>query len=171
MKNFILSVQHLLAMYAGAILVPIIVGTSLKFSAEEIAYLVTVDIFMCGVATFLQANKVTGTGLPIVLGCTFTAVAPMILIGQTKGLDVLYGSLLISGILVVLIAPFFSYLVKFFPPVVTGSVVTIIEFNVRWYYTTHYSYFTKIYKGLLEINCDTYRIGNRYCFSWYIWNG
>ena len=130
MKNFILSVQHLLAMYAGAILVPIIVGTSLKFSAEEIAYLVTVDIFMCGVATFLQANKVTGTGLPIVLGCTFTAVAPMILIGQTKGLDVLYGSLLMSGILVVLIAPFFSYLVKFFPPVVTGSVVTIIGINL-----------------------------------------
>lgn len=130
MKNFILSVQHLLAMYAGAILVPIIVGTSLKFSAEEIAYLVTVDIFMCGVATFLQANKVTGNGLPIVLGCTFTAVAPMILIGQTKGLDVLYGSLLISGILVVLIAPFFSYLVKFFPPVVTGSVVTIIGINL-----------------------------------------
>lgn len=130
MKNFILSVQHLLAMYAGAILVPIIVGTSLKFSAEEIAYLVTVDIFMCGVATFLQTNKVTGTGLPIVLGCTFTAVAPMILIGQTKGLDVLYGSLLISGILVVLIAPFFSYLVKFFPPVVTGSVVTIIGINL-----------------------------------------
>lgn len=130
MKNFILSVQHLLAMYAGAMLVPIIVGTSLKFSAEEIAYLVTVDIFMCGVATFLQANKVTGTGLPIVLGCTFTAVAPMILIGQTKGLDVLYGSLLISGILVVLIAPFFSYLVKFFPPVVTGSVVTIIGINL-----------------------------------------
>ncbi|MDT0757806.1 xanthine permease PbuX [Staphylococcus epidermidis] len=130
MKNFILSVQHLLAMYAGAILVPIIVGTSLKFSAEEIAYLVTVDIFMCGVATFLQANKVIGTGLPIVLGCTFTAVAPMILIGQTKGLDVLYGSLLISGILVVLIAPFFSYLVKFFPPVVTGSVVTIIGINL-----------------------------------------
>ena len=86
MKNFILSLQHLLAMYAGAILVPIIVGTSLKFSSEQIAYLVTVDI-LCGVATFLQANKITGTGLPIVLGCTFTAVAPMILIGQTKGLE------------------------------------------------------------------------------------
>ena len=118
MKNLILSVQHLLAMYAGAILVPIIVGTSLKFSPEEIAYLITVDIFMCGVATFLQANKITGTGLPIVLG------------GQTKGLDVLYGSLFLSGILVVIIAPFFSYLVKFFPPVVTGSVVTIIGINL-----------------------------------------
>ena len=92
MKNLILSVQHLLAMYAGAILVPIIVGTSLKFSPEEIAYLITVDIFMWS-SYILQANKITGTGLPIVLGCTFTAVAPMILIGQTKGLDVLYGSL------------------------------------------------------------------------------
>ena len=130
MKNFILSIQHLLAMYAGAILVPIIVGTSLKFTPEEIAYLVTVDIFMCGIATFLQVNKVTGTGLPIVLGCTFTAVAPMILIGQTKGLDVLYGSLFLSGILVIIIAPFFSHLVKFFPPVVTGSVVTIIGINL-----------------------------------------
>lgn len=130
MKTFILSLQHLLAMYAGAILVPIIVGTSLKFTPEQIAYLVTVDVFMCGVATFLQANKVTGTGLPIVLGCTFTAVAPMILIGQTKGLDVLYGSFFVSGILVVIIAPFFSYLVKFFPPVVTGSVVTIIGINL-----------------------------------------
>ena len=55
-ENFILSLQHLLAMYAGAILVPIIVGTSLKFTPEEIAYLVTVDIFMCGIATFLQSQ-------------------------------------------------------------------------------------------------------------------
>ncbi len=67
--------------------------------------------------------------LPIVLGCTFT-VAPMILIGQTKGIGDLYGSLFLSGILVVIIAPFFSYLVKFFPPVVTGSVVTIIGINL-----------------------------------------
>ena len=186
MKTFILSLQHLLAMYAGAILVPIIVGTSLKFTPEQIAYLVTVDVFMCGVATFLQANKVTGTGLPIVLGCTFTAVAPMILIGQTKGLDVLYGSLFVSGILVVIIAPFFSYLVKFFPPVVTGSVVTIIGINlmpVAMNYLaggegakdygnpknlileallSHYSYFTKIYEGILKIHCDFNRTSCRY---------
>ncbi|ARJ50957.1 xanthine permease PbuX [Staphylococcus lutrae] len=126
MKRFLLSLQHLLAMYAGAILVPIIVGTSLNFTAEQIAYLVTVDIFMCGVATFLQVYRGIGIGLPVVLGCTFTAVAPMILIGQSKGIDVLYGSLFLSGLLVILIAPFFATLVKLFPPVVTGSVVTII---------------------------------------------
>lgn len=126
MRSFLLSLQHLLAMYAGAILVPIIVGTSLNFTPSQIAYLVTADIFMCGVATFLQVYKGIGIGLPVVLGCTFTAVAPMILIGQTKGIDVLYGSLFASGILVVLIAPFFAALIRFFPPVVTGSVVTII---------------------------------------------
>lgn len=126
MKRFLLSLQHLLAMYAGAILVPIIVGTSLNFTPEQIAYLVTVDIFMCGVATFLQVYRGIGIGLPVVLGCTFTAVAPMILIGQTKGIDVLYGSLFLSGLLVIAIAPFFASLVKLFPPVVTGSVVTII---------------------------------------------
>lgn len=120
MKRFLLSLQHLLAMYAGAILVPIIVGTSLNFTPEQIAYLVTVDIFMCGVATFLQVYRGIGIGLPVVLGCTFTAVAPMILIGQTKGIDVLYGSLFLSGLLVIVIAPFFASLVKLFPPVVTG---------------------------------------------------
>lgn len=65
MKNFILSVQHLLAMYAGAILVPIIVGTSLKFSSEEIAYLVTVDIFMCGIATFYKLIRLLEQVYPL----------------------------------------------------------------------------------------------------------
>lgn len=126
MKNFLLSLQHLLAMYAGAIIVPIIVGGALGFSAKETAFLVSIDIFMCGVATLLQINKSVGIGLPIVLGCTFTAVTPMIMVGSKHGLDTLYGSLFVSGIIIVLIAPFFSHLIKIFPPVVTGSVVTII---------------------------------------------
>ncbi|UOB20493.1 nucleobase:cation symporter-2 family protein [Macrococcus armenti] len=126
MKNLLLSLQHLLAMYAGAIIVPIIVGHALDFTAQETAYLVSVDIFMCGVATFLQVYKGIGIGLPVVLGCTFTAVTPMIMVGSKHGIDVLYGSLFASGIIIVIISPFFSYLVKIFPPVVTGSVVTII---------------------------------------------
>lgn len=81
---------------------------------------------MCGIATFLQVYKGIGIGLPVVLGCTFTAVTPMIMVGSKHGIDVLYGSLFASGIIIVLISPFFSYLVKIFPPVVTGSVVTII---------------------------------------------
>ncbi|MFB6469220.1 nucleobase:cation symporter-2 family protein [Cytobacillus sp. Hz8] len=123
-----LGIQHVLAMYAGAVIVPLIVGGSLGMKGEQLTYLVSIDILMCGIATILQVwrNKFFGIGLPVVLGCTFTAVGPMIAIGGKYGLSAIYGSILISGIFVVLIAKYFSKLVKFFPPIVTGSVVTII---------------------------------------------
>ncbi|MFL6518493.1 MAG: solute carrier family 23 protein, partial [Bacillus sp. (in: firmicutes)] len=123
-----LGIQHVLAMYAGAVIVPLIVGGALKFSGEQLTYLVSIDIFMCGIATILQVwqNRFFGVGLPIVLGCTFTAVGPMIAIGGQFGVSAIYGSILISGLFVIVISQFFGKLIKFFPPVVTGSVVTII---------------------------------------------
>ena len=123
-----LGIQHVLAMYAGAVIVPLIVGGALKFSGEQLTYLVSIDIFMCGIATILQVwqNRFFGVGLPIVLGCTFTAVGPMIAIGGQFGVSAIYGSILISGLIVIVISQFFGKLIKFFPPVVTGSVVTII---------------------------------------------
>lgn len=123
-----LAIQHVLAMYAGAVIVPLIVGGALGLTSEQLTYLVSIDILMCGVATILQVwrNKFFGIGLPVVLGCTFTAVGPMIAIGEGYGISAIYGSILVSGIFVVLIARFFGKLVRFFPPVVTGSVVTII---------------------------------------------
>jgi xanthine permease len=123
-----LGIQHVLAMYAGAVIVPLIVGGALGLTGEQLTYLVSIDILMCGVATLLQVwkNKFFGIGLPVVLGCTFTAVGPMIAIGGEYGISAIYGSILISGLFVVVIAKFFGKLVRFFPPVVTGSVVTII---------------------------------------------
>ncbi|MGR6899593.1 nucleobase:cation symporter-2 family protein [Rummeliibacillus sp. TYF-LIM-RU47] len=123
-----LGIQHLLAMYAGAILVPLIIGGALKFNTTQLTYLVSIDIMMCGIATLLQVarGKVFGIGLPLVLGCTFTAVTPIIGIGDKYGLGSIYGAVITSGLIIVLISGFFGKLVKFFPPVVTGSVVTII---------------------------------------------
>ncbi|MCT1578572.1 purine permease [Oceanobacillus kimchii] len=128
MKIAALGLQHVLAMYAGAILVPLIVGEALGLTVEQLTYLVAIDIFMCGVATLFQVmnNRFFGIGLPVVLGCTFTAVAPMIAIGGQYGITAIYGAIIVSGIFVVLISGFFGKLVRFFPPVVTGSVVTII---------------------------------------------
>ncbi|MEC1291381.1 xanthine permease [Bacillus mojavensis] len=127
-KTLSLGIQHVLAMYAGAIVVPLIVGKAMGLTAEQLTYLVSIDIFMCGVATLLQvwSNRFFGIGLPVVLGCTFTAVSPMIAIGSEYGFSAVYGSIIASGILVILISFFFGKLVSFFPPVVTGSVVTII---------------------------------------------
>ena len=128
MKTSALAMQHVLAMYAGAILVPLIIGGALGLTTEQLTYLVAIDIFMCGVATILQivSNRFFGIGLPVVLGCTFTAVGPIIAIGGEFGISAIYGAIIVSGIFVILISTVFGKLVRFFPPVVTGSVVTII---------------------------------------------
>ncbi|HLR39628.1 MAG TPA: nucleobase:cation symporter-2 family protein [Jeotgalicoccus sp.] len=127
-KDMSLGLQHVLAMYAGAVVVPLIIGFSIGLTTTQLTYLISIDIMMCGVATILQVwkNKFMGIGLPVVLGCTFTAVGPIINIANTYSIGSVYGAILVSGLFVVLIAKYFSKLIKFFPPVVTGSVVTII---------------------------------------------
>ncbi|MED3689215.1 nucleobase:cation symporter-2 family protein [Peribacillus butanolivorans] len=123
-----LGLQHVLAMYAGVIVIPLIVGGAMELTSVQLTYLVSIDILMCGIATLLQVwkTKFFGIGLPVVLGCTFTAVSPMIAIGTQYGMSAIYGAILASGLIVVLISKFFGKLSSFFPPVVTGSVVTII---------------------------------------------
>ena len=124
----ILGLQHLLAMYSGSILVPIMIAGALGYSAEQLTYLISTDIFMCGVATLLQLqlNKYFGIGLPVVLGVAFQSVAPLIIIGQSHGSGAMFGALVASGIYVVAIAGIFSKIANLFPSVVTGSVITTI---------------------------------------------
>lgn len=127
-KTSTLGLQHVLAMYAGAVLVPLIVGPAIGLNAKELEYLISIDLFMCGIATLLQVigGKHIGIKLPVVLGCAFQAVAPMIAIGNTHGITAIYGAIICSGIIVIILSQFMSKVMQFFPPVVTGSVVTII---------------------------------------------
>lgn len=127
-QEAVLGLQHLLAMYAGAVAVPLLIGTGLNFNAEQMTYLISIDIFMCGVATLLQlvVTKYFGIGLPVVLGCAIQTVAPLIMIGNSKGIGAIYGSIIASGIIVVLISGVFSKIKKLFPPIVTGTIITVI---------------------------------------------
>ncbi|WP_088072012.1 nucleobase:cation symporter-2 family protein [Gottfriedia luciferensis] len=131
-KAFTLGFQHVMAMYAGAVVVPLIIGGALKLTAAQIAYLIAADLFTCGIATILQSmgTKYFGSRLPVVLGCTFTAVGPIIAIASTSNLPTAYGAIILSGIFVILAAPFYGKLLKFFPTIVTGSVVTIIGLSL-----------------------------------------
>ena len=127
-KAMVLGLQHLLAMYSGSILVPMMIGQALGYNSEQLTYLVSTDIFMCGVATFLQLqlNKYFGIGLPVVLGVAFQSVAPLTIIGQSHGSGAMFGALIVSGIFVVLVSGIFSKLTSYFPAIVTGSVITTI---------------------------------------------
>ncbi|WP_218662155.1 nucleobase:cation symporter-2 family protein [Streptococcus dysgalactiae] len=131
-QSAVLGLQHVLSMYAGSILVPIMMAGALGYSARELTYLISTDIFMCGVATFLQLKltKHTGVGLPVVLGCAFQSVAPLSIIGAQQGSGAMFGALIASGIYVILVAGIFSKIARFFPPIVTGSVITVIGLSL-----------------------------------------
>jgi NCS2 family nucleobase:cation symporter-2 len=126
------GLQHVLAMYAGAVAVPLIVGGSLKLSPADLAYLITADLLLCGIATLLQCVGWWrfGVRLPIMQGCTFAAVSPMVLIGKDGGLPAIYGSVIVAGLAMILLAPVFGRLLRFFPPLVTGTVILIIGLSL-----------------------------------------
>ena len=127
-KTTFLSLQHLLAMYAGAIVVPLIVSSSLNFTTAQTLYLVSADIVISGIATFLQLyrGKFIGIGLPVVMACSFTAIGPMIKVGSQYGLSTMFGSVLAAGVIIMLLAPIFAKLSHLFPQLVTGTIVTLI---------------------------------------------
>ena len=138
-KLFVYGLQHVLAMYAGAVAVPLIVANALGLSSEQLIYLINADLFTCGIATIIQTVGFGNMGvkIPMIQGVTFAAVTPMILIGQAHGLTGIYGSIIVAGIITYLAAPYFSSLLRFFPPVVTGTIITIIGVTlmpvaVRW---------------------------------------
>ncbi len=132
-KLAVYGMQHVLAFYAGAVIVPILLANSIGLSTAELIHLINADLFTCGIASIIQSVGFwkVGVRLPLLQGVTFTAVSPMIAIGLaagggTDGLLVIYGAVIVAGLATFLIAPFFSRLIRFFPPVVTGSVITII---------------------------------------------
>ncbi|MDO4927545.1 MAG: nucleobase:cation symporter-2 family protein [Corynebacterium sp.] len=135
-KLFVLGFQQVLAMYAGAIAVPLIVGGALiaagTFEAEHLHHLIAADLFVAGIASIIQSIGFWrfGARLPLMQGVSFVAVAPMISIGSQYGVTAIYGSVIATGIFMMLIAPFFAKFVRFFPALVTGTIITIIGLSL-----------------------------------------
>lgn len=132
-KLAVYGFQHVLAFYAGAVIVPILLGSAIDLSPEQLAYLINADLFTCGIASIIQTIGFwkIGVRLPLLQGVTFAAVSPMISIGLAEGggvpgLRAIFGAVIIAGIVTFVVAPFFANLIRLFPPVVTGTVITII---------------------------------------------
>lgn len=115
----VLGLQHVLAMYAGAVTIPIIIAGALGLTQTQLALLIAADLFTCGIATFIQSYGIgnfAGIKLPVVLGVTFTAVGPLIAIGSESGILGIWGSIIISGLFMILFAPLYGKIIKVFPP-------------------------------------------------------
>jgi len=132
-----LGLQHVLVMYAGAIAVPLIVGRALKLSPEQVAMLISADLFACGIVTLIQSLGFTrwfGIKLPVMMGVTFAAVGPMVAFANAmpgvEGARAIFGAIIGAGIISMIIAPIVSKLLRFFPPVVTGTIIAIIGISL-----------------------------------------
>ncbi|MGA2056678.1 MAG: nucleobase:cation symporter-2 family protein [Bradyrhizobium sp.] len=129
-----LGLQHVLVMYAGAVAVPLIIGRALKLPPEDVAYLISADLFACGLATLVQCIGFPGVGirLPVMMGVTFASVGPMMSMALSPDIGLLgiYGSVIAAGIFGILAAPFISRLLPLFPPVVTGTIILVIGISL-----------------------------------------
>jgi len=133
-KLLTLGLQHVLVMYAGAVAVPLILGRALKLSPEQVAFLISADLFACGLATLVQTVGLPGVGikLPVMMGVTFASVGPMLSMAAAPdvGLLGIYGSVIAGGLFAFVVAPFISRLLPLFPPVVTGTIILVIGISL-----------------------------------------
>ncbi|EEQ96854.1 purine permease [Brucella intermedia] len=142
--NLAYGFQHVLTMYGGIVAVPLIIGQAAGLSPAEIGLLITASLFAGGVATVLQTIGIPffGCQLPLVQGVSFSGVATMVAIvtsSQTgeAGLQVVLGAVIAAAVIGLIITPIFSRITRFFPPLVTGIVITTIGLTLmpvaaRW---------------------------------------
>ncbi|MCO6058092.1 purine permease [Pseudomonas sp. MOB-449] len=126
------GLQHVLVLYAGAVAVPLILGSALGLSSAEVVLLINANLLTSGIATLIQTLGFWrfGARLPLVQACSFIALAPMIMIGKAYGLTQVFGAVIAAGLITLFLAPVFSRLLRFFPSVVIGSLITIIGISL-----------------------------------------
>ena len=142
-SNLLYGLQHVLTMYGGIVAVPLIVGQAAGLSPADIGMLIAASLFVGGAATLLQTIGLPffGCQLPLVQGVSFASVATIVAIvganGDEGGLPVVFGAVIGAALIGLLITPIFSKITKFFPPLVTGIVITTIGLTLmpvaaRW---------------------------------------
>lgn len=139
-STFAYGLQHVLTMYGGIIAVPLIMGGAAGLSTAEVAILIASCLFVGGLATILQSVGIPffGSKLPLVQGVSFAGVATMTaILDSGEGLSGVFGAVISASIAGLIIAPFFAKVIRFFPPVVSGTVITTIGLTLmpvaaRW---------------------------------------
>ncbi|MEU3861799.1 nucleobase:cation symporter-2 family protein [Streptomyces sp. NPDC028722] len=127
------ALQHIAAMYAGVVTPPLIIGQACGLDIAARTRLIAAGLLIAGVATILQTIGVkglVGNRLPFVNAASSAGIAPILAIAETNGhghqLPAIYGAVMVAGAFCLALGPFFGRLLRFFPPLVTGVVITLI---------------------------------------------
>jgi len=130
--SLILAAQHLLAALGAIIAVPLVVGGVLNLPTSDVVVLVNAALLISGVVTIIQSKGVgpVGIRLPCVMGTSFTFVGVSIAIGFEHGVAGILGSALVASLVMIIGSFFMPTIRKLFPPIVTGTVVSLIGLSL-----------------------------------------
>ena len=126
------ALQHLLSIFVAIITPPLIVSGALGFDVQTTSYLVSVSLFMSGIATFIQCRRLgpVGCGLLCVQGTSFSFISPIIMAGAIGGLPAIFGATMVGAVAEIFISRILKYAMKIITPLVSGIVVTMIGISL-----------------------------------------
>ena len=126
------GLQHILAMFVANIAPIFIVAGACGLSAKQSAMLIQSAMIIAGIGTLIQLFPIwkVGSGLPIVMGISFTFVSVFCYLGPVYGYNSIVGAVLIGGIVEGVLGLFAKYWIKLITPIVAASVVTAIGFSL-----------------------------------------
>lgn len=126
------GLQHILAMFVANIAPIIIVLSACGLDTTETARLIQTAMIVAGIGSVIQLYPIwkVGSGLPIVMGISFTFVSVFCFVGPTYGYGAIVGAVIIGGIIEGILGLFAKYWVKLISPIVAASVVTAIGFSL-----------------------------------------
>lgn len=126
------ALQHLLAIFVAIITPPLIIAGALGLDLETTGFLVSMALFVSGVATFIQCRKLgpIGCGLLCVQGTSFSFIGPIIAAGLAGGLPAIFGATIAGSFVEILVSRVLKYMRKIITPLVSGIVVTLIGLSL-----------------------------------------
>lgn len=128
-KLSVLGLQHVLILYFSSVSVPLIVGNALGLPTEDVAFLINASLLCAGIATLVQSigfGKYVGLKMPVMQGMTLMASGALTAIATSYDIQTVFGAVIVSGIVCLVIGPVFSKLMPLFPNIVRGCVISIV---------------------------------------------
>ena len=126
------ALQHLLAVFVAIITPPLIIAGALGLDLETTGFLVSMSLFVSGLATFIQCRRIgpVGCGLLCVQGTSFSFIGPIISAGLVGGLPAIFGATIAGSVVEMLVSRILKYTRRIITPLVSGIVVTLIGLSL-----------------------------------------
>ncbi len=131
-STFFAALQHLLAVFVAIITPPLIIAGALNLDLDTTGFLVSMSLFVSGIATFIQCRKVgpVGCGLLCIQGTSFSFIGPIIAAGMVGGLPAIFGATIAGSVVEILVSRVLKYTRRIITPLVSGIVVTLIGLSL-----------------------------------------